>query len=1003
LGLMGSLAASAQTTNAPPPGVPTSGPAAESPLTNAPVAAEPAPTTAVATGTNVVDAVTTNGVPTTTEHPDPAPPTTAEDTPAAQLTPQPSGFFIKKGFKIEVVASAPEVVSPVAMAFDEDSRLFVAEMRDYPADRHQRPHLGQIRVLEDPAGEGVFTSSTIFATNLPWPSAIVCYGGGVFVAAAPDILFLQDTDGDGIADTRRVVFTGFGNTNSLDPDGVPHSFYWGVDNRIYGATGLSGAAVVPPDGGATPLSLDGLDFSMDPRSLTLGPETGAAFSGMARDDFGRRYLTSFTRPLFVEMMEYRFLQRNPFVASASPVDDVAGPALAVFSRRPARGGENGKPAVKVGETTTTWMAKARGSVIYRGDLFPTNYLGNVFIADPEARVIHRAILREVGLQVRAERATDERNTEFLSSTDPDFRPTQIINGPDGALYFGDMVRGRDSGRIYRIAPLGYRPRKLPRLSELNTFGVVSALAHTNGWHRDTAARLLFERRDPDSVRLLASMATGSRQPVARMHAMYALAGMGALTEAQMTLLMGDPDHNVRRHAVRLAEGFIRDGQVPDGIWTRLRSLAGDRFVQVRYQAALSAGSVSRPDKPALLSSAVGSDVANPWMQTAVLNSALEGSGALLTAAAADTRVRGVAGAAFLVRLADMIGVSGFQPEVATALEFLGTSPIEIGPGLGLVAALGDGLLRTRSSLTLVDGAGRLQRFHAAALNVAADTTVAQDIRIDAIRVLGVGPFTMADGGAILLALVGGGDNMMIQSAALQSLERHTDTTLAPALIERWGLIPPALRSQAVTTLLARTDRIPVVIAFLDDGRLPSGDFLPWHVNLLRSLRDLNLRDRAVAIFGPAADNRAAELERFTPVLKQTGLATRGRQVFEARCTACHTVGSAVTFPGPDLAGIKVHGREAILQAIVAPDARIAPGHRTVIVNTVGGDTLVGTVDQQDRGALLLRRPGRNITSWPRDNLLDVQVQSWSLMPETVTRGLSTSHMADLLQFLLAIP
>jgi putative membrane-bound dehydrogenase-like protein len=860
-------------------------------------------------------------------------------------------------------------------------------------------------VLEDPVGEGVFSSSTIFATNLPWPSAVLCYGGGVFVAAAPDILFLQDTDGDGMADVRRVVFTGFGGKLG-DPDGVPHSFYWGVDNRIYGATGASGALVASPEADAQPLSLNNLDFSIDPRGLTLGPETGAALSGMTRDDWGRRFLTSYTRPLFVEMMEHRFMQRNPFIVPAEPVDDVEGPAVAIFRQNPPPAqATNGKAraAVKTNELTSSWLTKARGTVIYRGDLFPTNYRGNVFIADPEARVIHRAILSEAGLQVRSERASDERKTEFLVSTDQEFRPTQIINGPDGALYVADLARGRDSGKIYRIAPSWYKPRRLPRLSSQSAYNIVSALAHTNGWHRDTAARLLFERRDPDSVKLLGSMATGARQPLARMHAMYALAGMGTLTEAQMVLLLGDPDENVRRHAARLAEGFIQQGQIPDAIWVRLRSLSGDRFIKVRHQAALSVGSVARPDKAPLLVSCLGADVANPWMQAAVLNAGLDGSGSLLVAAAADTRVRGAAGAAFLVRVADMIGVSGLLPEVTTAVDFLQKAPMGAGPGLGLTAALGEGLQRTRSSLALVDADGRLQQLYVTALNVAGDSSVAQDVRIDGIRVLGVGPYSMADGGAILMALVGSEENLVIQSAALQALERYTDSTLAPALVERWNLIPPVLRSQAVSTLLARTDRIPVVIAFLDAGRLPPRDFLPWQMNLLRTLRDLNLRDRAVAIFGPGNENRTVDLEKFAPVLSQIGVPLRGRQIFDARCASCHTIGGAVASPGPDLAGIKVWGKENILHAILAPNARIAPRHQTLVLNTGGGDTVVGTVDDLARDAILVRRPGRPTTSWPKDNLLNVQPQGWSLMPENVSQGMTASQLGDLLQFLLSIP
>lgn len=929
-------------------------------------------------------------------------------------------FAIKRGFKINLVASDPLVASPVAMAFDEDSRLYVAEMRDYPAGRDQTPHLGQITILEDPAGEGVFTSSTVFATNLPLPSAIVCYGGGVLVAAAPDILYLQDTNGNGVADIRKVVFTGFGSTNSPDPDGLPHSFYWGVDNRIYGATGGNGGSVSPPQGGVEPLLLTGLDFSIDPREDTFAPETGAALTGMTRDDWGRRFLTSSARPLSVEMIEYRFLQRNPFVAPAPLVDVVEGPAVAVFRHTPSapapvkatRTNAPGPlaltsielaPVKQTNAFTASWMTKARGSVIYRGNLFPPNYRGSAFIADPDAHIVHHAVLRETGLGVRAERDPDERDTEFLVASGTGFKPTQIVNGPDGALYIGDMWKGGNSGRIWRVAPVGFRPGTLPRMSEASTYQLVSNLAHTNGWHRDTASRLLFERPDPNATRLLGSMLTGSRLAIARIHAMYALAGMGEIQEGQLALLLGDPDPHVRRHAVRLAEGFVRDRQVSDLLWSRLRVLTADRDPQVRFQLALSAGSIFRPDKASVLMGALGRDVADPWMQTAVLNSGLEGSATLLSAAAANSRLRGQVGAAFLVTLTDMIGVTGYQPEITGALDFLEKSPLELGPAFGLVGALGDGLRRTRSSLALVDPNGRLKKYYVPALLAAGDPGVNQDVRIDAIRVLGVGPFTMADGGAALLGLLGAGDNAAIQTAALQALENYTDSTLVPLMAQRWNSIPRPLRSQAVTTLLARTDRIPAVIALLQSGGLPPGDLLPWHINLLRSSRDPGVRSRATAIFGAPTHDRGPELARLEPALKRAGNPNMGRQVFESRCAVCHTIWGGNLMPGPDLAGIKVRGKGWILQALVAPSADLAPDCKTAVIETMGGETLLGTLDREDRGAVLLRRPGRKVASIPRDNVSTLQVQSWSLMSDGVTQGLTEQNVTDLLQFLLSVP
>ena len=141
-------------------------------------------------------------------------------------------FQLRKGFRLELVAAEPLVTDPIALAFDEDGRLFVLEMNDYP-DRKQ--HRGRVRRLVDSDGDGRFDQATVFAKDLRWPSAIHCYGGGVFVGSAPDLLYFKDTNDDGVADEKKVVLTGWGNrAGTLDPEGVFGSLAWGLDNRIHG-------------------------------------------------------------------------------------------------------------------------------------------------------------------------------------------------------------------------------------------------------------------------------------------------------------------------------------------------------------------------------------------------------------------------------------------------------------------------------------------------------------------------------------------------------------------------------------------------------------------------------------------------------------------------------------------------------------------------------------------------------------------------------------------------
>src|SRR5882757_9042195 len=215
----------------------------------------------------------------------------------ARITNAVPGFRLKQGFHVELVVSDAIVSASAAMAFDENGRLFVAEMRDHPERRDQSPHLGRVRLLEDTDGDGVFDSSMVFADNIPLPSAIACYAGGVFVAATPDILYLKDVNGDGVADERNVVFSGFGsNVTVLRSEFLLNNFTWGLDNRIHGgASGIGGVFAAGPK--KKPINLGRNDFSFDPRALTLLPEAGSAQSGLTFDNRGRKFFCDFTHPL----------------------------------------------------------------------------------------------------------------------------------------------------------------------------------------------------------------------------------------------------------------------------------------------------------------------------------------------------------------------------------------------------------------------------------------------------------------------------------------------------------------------------------------------------------------------------------------------------------------------------------------------------------------------------------------------------------------------------------
>src|SRR4051812_47777305 len=246
--------------------------------------------------------------------------------PATQPADALKTFQVKPGFHLDLVAAEPLVMDPVAMSFDENGRLYVVEMRDYSERREER--LGRIRLLEDTDGDGYFDKSTVFAEGLPWPTAVICYDGGVFVGATPDIWYFKDTNNDAVADQKKLVFTGFAQNAAgkqderLNVQGLFNSFNWTLDNRIHGASGTMGGWVHVP-GSTNGISVRGRDFSFDPRNPSdLRAETGGGQHGLSFDNAGRKFVCHNSAHIRLAMYEQHYADRNSGYALPAGLLDI---------------------------------------------------------------------------------------------------------------------------------------------------------------------------------------------------------------------------------------------------------------------------------------------------------------------------------------------------------------------------------------------------------------------------------------------------------------------------------------------------------------------------------------------------------------------------------------------------------------------------------------------------------------------------------------------------------
>ncbi|GAB3898097.1 c-type cytochrome [Larkinella knui] len=969
-------------------------------------------------------------------------------------------FELEPGFQIELVASEPLVADPVAMEIDEDGRVYVVEMHGYPLDK---TGTGKIKLLTDSDGDGRMDKSAVFAENLVLPTGIMRWKKGVLVTDAPNVYYLEDTDGDGKSDVRDTVLTGFALSNPQHNVNAP---LLGLDNWIYLAHESAVTAQVykeefgdrgsdvffpkRPDGIRLPDNASGRSVRFRPDRYELEPVAGNTQFGHTFDAWGNRLLVSNANHAFHEVITTPYLKRNPDLLVSNVTQSISdhGNAAEVF---PITKNPQLQLLTDVGVITS-----ACGITAYLGGAFPAQYDSITFVAEPVSNLVHFDKIHEKGATFTASRV--HTGKEFLASTDAWFRPVNFYTGPDGALYVIDYYRqivehpewmaedviksgalynGTDQGRIYRITPKGTQPASWGKdlLGKATNPQLIEKLGDRNVWWRRNAQRLLLDRATPQDVAGLEAMAKNPSLPFGRLHALWTLEGLSKLRPELITTALKDPVPGIRTNAIKLAELHL---ETAPALVPALLAMQSDTDPKVRFQLLCTLGFVEKPEAASARQKLLFADIDDPWVQIAALSAPSSQKGDLLNAVLARFKPDQPAYGSLVERLSAMAGASQPTKTINQLLQ-KATAPVSEDRATwqaSLIKGIGQGIKRRNSSLDSnfqaeqallirtffdhpapsirsaclqvlqVTGLPEDARTNAAlakAVQTAGDAKQSEEKRSEAIGFLALHDATPQI--PLLKKMIAPNEPLSVQVAALKTLSSIPDATVSDYVLQKWPVMTPDIREPAIATFFSGSDpvrqsRIKLLLDAVEKGTIDQNSIgWPRSVGLMAN-SNVESRNRARVLLTKRDKQRDEVIKQYQTSLDLAASPEKGALVFQQNCALCHQIGSTGGIAfGPDLATIRNRRPASIMGDILNPNLSIADGYDLWTITLKNGETLQGLIPTETPTALTLRNQGGQETTIARQDIESLKAMNMSAMTAGLEKQINPQQMADLLAYI----
>ncbi len=934
------------------------------------------------------------------------------------------------GFRVELVAAEPLVKSPVAYAFNADGYLFVVEMVDY--SEQETEHLGSVARLEDTDGDGRMDKRTTYAEGLSWPTAIWPWKNGVIVAEPPKLLWLGDTDGNGVSDVREVWYDGFGRSNV---QGLVNSLRWTVDGYIQGATSSSGAELKGGDSTADAgklIALRGRDFTLDPLNKSLEPASGGGQHGMCFNRWGDKFATSNSDHLQQIIDLDKWLSAHsasvPIPALRKSIAD-DGPQAEVYRASPVEPWRIVRTRLRMsgavpgvvegggraagyftGATATCVMDKEVG---YGDDQYDT-----AIVCDVGSNLVHRKRLLPKGLFWSGQRI--DKESELLRSSDIWFRPVQLGDGPDGALYVVDMNReviehpkslppvikkhldltsGSDRGRIWRLVPekssvvTTAKATRLP--GKMSTAELVSLLDSPIAWQRRTASQLLIERGEQSVAPALESAVRNGQLPEGRLMALHVLNRLqgGQLLNSTIAGALADQHPRVLAHAIRLAG----QAQAPSEFQSQLLKIqSNDAHVQLAL--AMAAEKLPTSAKSQLLVQVLNT-TNEPLTRAVGLVSAGNSSPALFAEGLSpekSTELLRLILPAWSAALRDANN-QAFQSELSQLVTKKLTGETSRSSWLTTLTSL-PGRPQAETLLKLLDDKSRdeLMTFVSASVKKAAESGGtalgwARLLPSDELKELAEEVLSPTRPEAQQLVMV----DALLWNDAEQAIG---------IVLPRLPQMTPTVKAQTLSALMRYGQVLERVAEAIERKEIGKTEIAPDVRQQLFALPNKKLADRFKALLTAASADRAQVIERYRPALAKVPewnkeQVDQGRMVFKKVCAQCHRLEDMGNDVGPPLKQLADKSPEQLLDIVLDPNREVDPKYLSYSVLLEDTRVLSGIIREESAGQIVLAEAGGKTHTVPRAEIEQLKSSGLSLMPNGLEEQITPEQMSQLIAFL----